>query len=86
MKIEPNSPAFPTDEVHIHNNVVENATGHFGISKREYFIAAALQGFCANPEFVTRLGDKRIAMDPVRIVAVAIEHADMVIEILNSEK
>lgn len=43
-----------------------------GLSKREYFAAAALQGILANPEFMQSMAAE-----------IAIQQADKLIELLN---
>jgi len=43
MKTEPTSQAFPVA-------ATTEDVGHFGMTKREYFAALALQGLLSNPE------------------------------------
>lgn len=63
--LDPDSQAFPNEQ------------GARGLTKREYFIAAALQGICANPNNQTL---------SAAVVQEAIWIADKTIEALNNEK
>lgn len=58
----PDHDAFPTSE------------GRSGITKREYFAAMALQGFCANPVDATTEEN----------AAIAVQQADALIDALNT--
>lgn len=75
MNIDPNSQAFPNEE------------GARGITKREYFIAAALQGLCATMNIHDR--DEHppsTSFDWVMAGKTAIWIADITIKALNEEQ
>ena len=68
MKTNPNDTAFP-----IINPV--NNEGHPGLSKREYFAALAMQGFCSDKETKTEL-----------IASLSVQVADALIVELTKER
>ena len=80
-KTEPNHGAFPEDAFVNQNNDVAVASHYFGeasgLTKREYFAAMAMQGFCANPQ--------RHGIGNVARAACAVEEADALIASLNNE-
>ena len=49
----------------------------FGVTRRDYFAAAALRGVLANPD--------HSSLDPREVAAEAVEHADALIEALKAE-
>lgn len=75
MKTNPNDPAHPLVTEYRDNNGGTRP----GLTKREYFAAAALQGLLANPVFISEQSDFAIRK-------AAVEHADGMIERLNKEQ
>lgn len=67
--IDPNDNAFPFDD----------KGPHYGLSKREYFAAMAMQGICANSIPGSHHMSQATAMD-------AVDYADALIAELNKEK
>jgi len=67
MKTNPNEPITPNSEW---GNQLS-----FGLTKREYFSALALQGLCANPDY-ERMSDTLVSSR-------AVGEADRLIEKLN---
>lgn len=54
---------------------------HYGLTKREYFAALAMQGLCANSSFTWAINQ-----DPQEeIAALAVAHADALIAALNND-
>lgn len=72
MKVNPNDAAFPfaLDEAHV-------TRFDFGLTVRAYFVAKAMQGFCANPESSN--------WNASQIARYSIEQADAAIAELNKE-
>ena len=53
---------------------------HYGLTKREYFAAMAVQGYCANPsERAPWTSDEAVARWAVHV-------ADALLDVLNEEK
>lgn len=63
--IDPNASAFPC----------QGNSQYHGLSIREYFIAAALKGLCANPAYAD-----------YALAASAVELADQTLALLNERK
>lgn len=75
MKTNPNDSAFATQSVY--DEMGQNQEqGSYGLTKREYFAAMAMQGICANPTTEIKPYGKEIAVEAVLI-------ADALIEQLN---
>lgn len=68
-----NLPAFPIDP-----ESVSSITS--GLSKREYFAALAMQGLCANPDYLIQKGAR-----PESLAFMAIETADAVLKQLETK-
>lgn len=72
MKVDPNENAFP-----VFGEEGRNTFCHYGLTKREYFAAQAMQGMIASNEW--------IADTLERVSKTAIEYADALIAELNKE-
>lgn len=70
-----NSPAFP-----VHPETTPNFEEHEygGLTKREYFAAMAMQGFCANPGAYSDWGT-------LQIIEQAVKHADALLLYLQKQ-
>lgn len=55
-----------------------------GLSKREAFAMAAMQGYCANPSMGTESGT--LTVSDAKIAAWSVDMADALIAALNQEK
>lgn len=59
----------------------------YGLTKREYFSAIAMQGLTSNPDWAKTMVDKNDWDDYInRLASGAVEIADKLIEELNKEK
>ena len=79
-KIDDGGPAFPGEQGHIPDGTW-NQTWESGISRRDYFVARAMQGFLANPKGtdIVTFGDHSIGK--ASIIA-----ADSVLKELQNDK
>ena len=74
-----NGKTYPEDTVdNICNDGETWSPGHCGLTKREYFAALALQGFCVNDP-----NKGRMYCDYESIAELAVKRADELIEALN---
>lgn len=67
---------------YINNGHDDRGYTHDGLTKREYFAAMAMQGFCANPETNRPLNDKDEDLK-IALSRVSVKLADALIEQLN---
>jgi hypothetical protein len=74
-KTEGSLPAFPIDSKI--NRWGDEMSGCVGLTKREYFAALAMQGFCA---------DKLMDEMPEEVARAAVGYADALIEALNNKE
>ena len=81
MKMKTN----PNDFINI--SIDRNTDLDCGLTKREYFAAMAMQGYCANKQIVSSYHTDLKELQWNELVAVcALEVADALIEELNKEK
>lgn len=76
LKTDPNDQAYPVA-------TTDHDAGHFGLTKREYFAALALQGLLASPLEPGELDG--LSPDDIlnHFSASAVSYADALIEALN---
>lgn len=56
-----NEPAFPVNELNQQTGFV--AVQHMGITIRDYFAAKVIQGICASPDHLDRIGSFKNAAE-----------------------
>ena len=72
---ENKKPAFPIEDA-------ENATA-YGLTKREYFAARAMQGLLSNPEWMKEYKGEKYLMQNDVISEIAIKTADKLLSDLD---
>jgi hypothetical protein len=76
MKTQPNDPIAYVDELQaIEGSEDYNRFLNYGLTKREYFAAMAMQGFCSN----------LTCTDVVLLIKASVNFADRLIKTLNDE-
>ena len=84
MNIKPNDCAYPFtyEERYGSEDQFSRQAVEYGLTKREYFAAMAMQGMLANPQIVMGAHPDRI----MEIISIAsVEHADDLIRELNKD-
>ena len=86
-----NTPAFPV-EVSIQENgelrgsqTSQHSGYELGLSKREYFVAKAMQGLLSNPEWMTEYKGEKYLMQSEIVAEVAIKTVDTILAKLSIE-
>ena len=86
-----NQPAFPV-EVSLQENgelrgsQTSQYSGYeLGLSKREYFVAKAMQGLLSNPEWMKEYKGEKYLMQSEIVAEVAIKTADTILTKLSIE-
>jgi hypothetical protein len=60
-------------------------TSYFGLTKREYFAALAMQGLLSNPEWMHKDGNFKMLNDEFDVAVVSVGMADAVLKELDNE-
>ena len=87
-----NTPAFPVEisldeNGNIRGAQTSNYSGfEIGLSKREYFVAKAMQGLLSNPEWMKVYQKEKYLMQSQIVAEVAINMADECLKILSVEE
>ena len=87
-----NKPAFPVEisldeNGNIRGAQTSNYSGfEIGLTKREYFVAKAMQGLLSNPEWMKVYQKEKYLMQSQIVAEVATNMADECLKILSSEE
>lgn len=76
MKTNGKDLVYPLSTEELSDRFYDGVELQVGLTKREYFAALALQGLCANPEYI-HWSDEKVS-------GMAIGEADRLIEALNT--